>query len=123
MKTTENMHKMCFMKDKCKKYDVCPMVLVNDVISGKRKILILWYLSESPLRFNELRRKLPNVTHKMLTQQLRALENDGFIKRTVYPEVPPKVEYSLSELGINILPILELMHSFGTKHLLPRVNR
>jgi Predicted transcriptional regulators len=93
------------------------MVLVQNILSGKRKILILWYLSYKPLRFNELKRKLPDVTHKMLTQQLRGLEEDELIHREVYPVVPPKVIYSLTDLGKKIIPILELMHGFGAEYL------
>ena len=99
MHINENIHEFCPMNDKCQKYNICPMVLVQDLLSGKRKILILWYLSYRTLRFNEIKRKLPDVTQKMLTQQLRKLEADGLILRTVYPVVPPKVEYSLTDLG------------------------
>ena len=105
------------MKNKCQQYDLCPMVLVQNLLSGKRKILILWYLSYQTLRFNEIKRKMPDVTQKMLTQQLRTLESDGLISRTVYPVVPPKVEYSLTELGKRIIPILEAMHNFGSDYL------
>jgi DNA-binding HxlR family transcriptional regulator len=93
------------------------MVLVNDLLSGKWKILILWNLSHRTLRFSDIKRQLPNVTQKMLTMQLRSLEDDKLIFRKVYPEVPPKVEYSLSEIGKEILPILELMHSFGSGYM------
>jgi len=106
------------MKENCIKHDACPMVLVQDLLSGKRKILILWYLSYQTLRFSEIKKKLPDVTQKMLTQQLRKLETDGLILRTVYPVVPPKVEYSLTDLGKRIIPILESMHEFGCEYLL-----
>lgn len=96
---------------------MCPMVLVQDLLSGKRKLLILWYLSYKTLRFSDLKRNLPDVTQKMLTQQLRSLEEDGLICRTVYPIVPPKVEYSLTELGKKVIPILELMHEYGVEYL------
>lgn len=117
MNVPNNMHELCHMKNSCQKYDRCPMVLVQDLLSGKRKILILWYLSYQTLRFNEIKRKLPEVSQKMLTQQLRSLETDGLIHRKVYPVVPPKVEYSLTELGQQIIPILELMHNFGSLYL------
>lgn len=113
----EDRHEECVMKDKCEKYDTCPMVLVQNILSGKRKILILWYLNYRTLRFNDIKKKLPDVTQKMLTQQLRSLEKDGLIYRHVYPVVPPKVEYSLTELGKKIIPILELMHGFGADYL------
>jgi DNA-binding HxlR family transcriptional regulator len=105
------------MKDRCQQYDHCPMVLVQDLLSGKRKILILWYLSYRTLRFSEIKNKLPDVTSKMLTQQLRSLEDDGLILRTIYPVVPPKVEYSLTQLGEKIIPILEMMHEFGSDYM------
>lgn len=117
MEQIQDRHELCYMQDKCSKYDRCPMVLVQNILSGKRKILILWYLSYKPLRFNELKRKLPDVTHKMLTQQLRGLEEDELIHREVYPVVPPKVIYSLTDLGKKIIPILELMHGFGAEYL------
>jgi Predicted transcriptional regulators len=105
------------MKEKCLKYDICPMMLVQNILSGKRKILILWFLSSNPLRFNDIKKKLPDVTQKMLTQQLRSLEEDGLINRKIYPVIPPKVEYSLTELGEKIIPLLEQMHGFGAEYL------
>lgn len=110
-------HEECFMRDHCEQYEKCPMVLVQDLLSGKRKILILWYLNYSKLRFSDIKKKLPNVTQKMLTQQLRSLEEDKLIHREVYPVVPPKVEYSLTEMGKKIIPILQMMHGFGAEYL------
>ena len=110
-------HSSCHMSDKCIRYKVCPMVLVQQLLSGKRKILILWYLSSKVLRFNDIKRRLPDVTQKMLTQQLRSLEEDNLIYRKVYPVVPPKVEYGLTDLGERIIPILEMMHGFGAEYL------
>lgn len=98
-------------------HEMCPMVLVHKLISGKWKILILWYLSKGSLRFSELKRNLPNVTQKMLTNQLRSLEEDNLIYRTVYPVVPPKVEYGLTEIGIKIVPLLESMHKYGEEYI------
>lgn len=117
MNFIEKRHEQCYMRETCEQYDVCPMVLVQNLLSGKRKILILWYLSYGTLRFNDLKKKLVDVTQKMLTQQLRSLEEDGLIFRTVYPVVPPKVEYGLTDLGKSILPILESMHRFGVVFL------
>jgi DNA-binding HxlR family transcriptional regulator len=114
---TSDKHEACFMKEKCLKYDTCPMVLVQNLLAGKRKILILWYLNYGTLRFNEIRRNIPDVTQKMLTQQLRSLEKDGLIYRNVYPVIPPKVEYGLTELGKKIIPILKMMHGFGADYL------
>ena len=110
-------HDSCYMNDKCLKYDVCPMGLVQNLLSGKRKIMILWYLSAGILRFSEIKTKLPDVTQKMLTQQLRSLESDDLIFRKVYPVVPPKVEYGLTELGRRTIPLLEMMHEFGALYL------
>ena len=117
MKTNVDWHQSCYMSETCEHYDVCPMVLVQKVLSGKRKILILWYLSDGVLRFSEIKLRLPDVTQKMLTQQLRSLEEDGLIYRTVYPVVPPKVEYGLTELGKKTIPILQQMHHFGVELL------
>lgn len=117
MSTNKDIHESCHRREKCQTYEICPMVRVQDLLSGKRKILILWYLSYESLRFSEIKRKLPDVTQKMLTQQLRSLEDDGLINREVFPVVPPKVVYSLTELGSGIIPILELMHGFGSEYL------
>lgn len=113
----EKKHESCYMYEKCQKYDVCPMVLVQKLLSGKRKIMILWYLSNKVMRFSDIKKKLPDVTQKMLTIQLRSLEEDQLITRTIYPVVPPKVEYRLTELGERIIPILEMMHNFGASYL------
>ncbi|OOM76949.1 helix-turn-helix domain-containing protein [Clostridium sp. BL-8] len=112
-----NNHEECYMKEKCAKYEKCPMVLVQNIVSGKWKILILWYLSYSTLRFSDLQRKLPNVSQKVLSRQLRSMEEDNIIHREVYAVVPPKVEYSLTEVGKKLIPILEMMHTFGAEYL------
>lgn len=112
-----NKHEECYMKDKCAKYTKCPMVLVQEIISGKWKILILWYLSYSTLRFSDLQKKLPNVSQKVLSRQLKSMEEDNIIHREVYPVVPPKVEYSLTDTGRKLIPILEMMHKFGAEYL------
>jgi len=93
------------------------MVVVQNLLSGKWKLLILWYLSYGTLRFSDIKKRLPKVTQKMLTSQLRSLEEDKLISRKVYPVVPPKVEYSLTEVGKEIIPILGMMHSFGSEYL------
>lgn len=85
-----------------------------DVIGGKWKPLIIYYLMGGTLRFNELRRAMPgNVTQRMLTKHLRELESAGIIHREVYPEVPPRVEYSLTELGRSLRPVLEALQAWG----------
>lgn len=110
-------HDECRMNERCAKYETCPMVLVHKLVSGKWKILILWYLSGGRLRFSQLKKKLPDVSQRMLTNQLRSLEEDGLVNRTVFPVVPPKVEYSLTEIGEKMLPLLKQMYSYGIKYL------
>ncbi|KHD37237.1 HxlR family transcriptional regulator [Clostridium acetobutylicum] len=85
----------------------CSMELTLDIIGGKWKVLILWHLGKGTLRFGELMKTLPKITQKMLTQQLRSLEETGLINRFVYASVPPKVEYSLTDTGKSLLPILD----------------
>jgi len=95
----------------------CPVSATIQLIGGKYKALILWHLSEQTMRFSELGRLVSEATPKMLTQQLRELEGDGLVFRTVYPVVPPKVEYSLSEEGKSLLPILCAMYEWGEKKM------
>lgn len=92
----------------------CPVAATLHLIGGKYKALLLWHLSGRVLRFNQLRQLVPEATPKMLTQQLRELEQDGLINRKVYPVVPPKVEYSLTELGESLFPILKAMYEWGS---------
>lgn len=113
MTISPQFHDSCHNRMDCKKFNTCPMILVHKLISGKWKILILWYLCGGSLRFSDLKRKLPNVTQKMLTNQLRSLQEDGLIYREVYPVFPPKVEYGLTELGNEIVPMLKEMYNFG----------
>ena len=95
----------------------CPVATTLSLIGGKHKALILWKLLEGTMRYSELRRAVPEATPKMLTQQLRDLENDGLITRTVYPVVPPRVEYALTDEGESIRPILTAMYRWGTQYL------
>lgn len=96
----------------------CEKELTLAIISGKWKIVILWHLGvEGPLRFSELQRLFPKITHKMLTNQLKELIDDGIVRREVFPEAPPKVEYSLTELGMTLLPIIEMMYEWGKKRM------
>ncbi|SKB45201.1 winged helix-turn-helix transcriptional regulator [Malaciobacter marinus] len=99
-----------------KEDEKCPVEIALDVIDGKWKILILWYLRRDTKRFNELQRQMPKITQKMLSQKLKELELDGIITRVVYPQVPPKVEYSLSEYGKSLKPILKQLYFWGEKH-------
>lgn len=92
----------------------CPVSATLHSIGGKYKGLILWHLMDGVLRFSELRRLVCEATPKMLTQQLRELEGDGLVTRTVYPVVPPKVEYALTEKGKTLRPILTAMFAWGT---------
>jgi DNA-binding HxlR family transcriptional regulator len=94
----------------------CPVKLTTDVIGGKWKPLILFYLESGTKRFGELRKLIPGMTKKMLTQHLRDLERDEVIRRKVYAVVPPKVEYSLTRHGESLKPILRLMSAWGVKH-------
>ena len=99
-----------------KKY-YCTMELTLQVIGGKWKLIILHKLGqEGTMRFSEVKRSIPNITQKMLTQQLRELESDGVVRREVYAQVPPKVEYSLTELGESILPLIASLCHWGERY-------
>lgn len=91
----------------------CPMLLTINIIGGKWKPIILHMLSEGTMRFGELKKNIPPVSQKMLTQQLRELEADGIINRKLYPEVPPKAEYSLTERGMTLRPVLQGLYEWG----------
>jgi len=95
----------------------CNIEVIVDVIGGKWKMLILWNLKDGLKRFNELRRLIPGSTQKMLTAQLRELEQDGIVLRKVYPQVPPKVEYSLTKYGQSLKPFIELSCKLGNTHV------
>ena len=95
----------------------CPVEATLDLIGGKYKTLILWHLAGGPQRFSQLQRLILRATPKMLTQQLRELEEDGLIHREVFPVVPPRVEYSLTVRGESLLPILHAMRDWGTAFL------
>lgn len=95
----------------------CPVETTLSLIGGKYKALILWHLSQGTMRFSELRGKIDAATPKMLTQQLRELEAQQLIHRQVYPVVPPKVEYSLTELGKSLMPVLVAMRDWGADYL------
>lgn len=95
----------------------CPVEATLELIGGKYKALILWHLSGGKLRFSELQKLIHSATPKMLTQQLRELESQNLICREVFPVVPPKVEYSLTELGRSLLPILVAMRDWGADYM------
>ena len=97
--------------------DNCPVEATLELIGGKYKSLILWHLSDGTLRFSELRQRIPKATPKMLTQQLRELESQELVHREVYPVIPPKVEYSLTQTGRSLMPILVAMRDWGAAYL------
>ena len=94
----------------------CPVATTVQLIGNKWKLLILRNLRMRPWRFNELQKSLEGISQKVLTESLRSMEADGIIVRTVYAEVPPRVEYSLSELGETMRPILDAMQKWGTNY-------
>ena len=91
----------------------CPVATTVQLIGSKWKLLILRNLLQRPWRFNELRKNLEGISQKVLTDSLRSMEDDGIVTRTVYPEVPPRVEYALSELGESMRPIIKAMEQWG----------
>lgn len=95
----------------------CPVSVTLDLIGGKYKPLILWHLAENKLRFSQLTKLIPKATPKMLTQQLREMESQHLITRTVFPVVPPKVEYSITDLGKSLMPVLAAMRDWGSDFL------
>ena len=95
---------------------VCPVEITLSLIGGKYKALILWHLSTGTLRFSQLQRAV-TATPRMLTLQLRELEQDGLVTRTVYPEIPPRVEYAMTDLGRSLMPILTAIRDWGTEYL------
>lgn len=97
--------------------NLCPVGITLELIGGKYKALILWHLSGGKMRFSELRKAISSATPKMLTQQLRELESQNLIHREVYPVIPPKVEYSLTELGKSLMPVLIAMRDWGAGYL------
>lgn len=94
----------------------CPVEVTLDLIDGKWKGVILYHLQDGRLRFGELRKRLPGITQRMLTKQLRALEQDDLIIRKVYAEVPPRVEYELSETGLRLRPVIDALRAWGEDH-------
>ena len=98
-------------------FGVCPFVTAQRLIQGKWAILILHHLSAGTTRFNELQRKMPKMTHATLSSQLKQLEAEGLIIRTEYPQIPPKVEYSLSEIGEKFAPVLESIRTWGMEYI------
>lgn len=102
---------------KCISEYYCPVEATIDLIGGKYKAVLLWHLSNGTKRFSEFKKLMPKITEKMLAAQLRALEDDGLITRKVYPVVPPKVEYNLSEFGKTFMPVLQSMCDWGNAYI------
>ena len=100
----------------------CAIEITIDLIAGKWKALILCHLSIGTTRFSALNRTFPHITQKMLTQQLRELEEDGLVTRTVYAQVPPKVEYSLTVFGESLMPVIRSMSEWGKQYLEQRAT-
>ncbi|MGG1312238.1 MULTISPECIES: winged helix-turn-helix transcriptional regulator [Cohnella] len=100
-----------------KKYNISVEATL-EVIGGKWKCVILCHLTRGKKRTSDLKRNMPNITQKMLTQQLRELEQDGIVRRIVYNQVPPKVEYELTEYGWSLKPILDALCAWGEKHII-----
>jgi DNA-binding HxlR family transcriptional regulator len=105
-------------KQKHKTYIACPVEATLDLIGGKWKGVVLFHLMQGTKRFNELRRLVPDITQRMLTLQLRQLEKDALLKRKIYNQIPPKVEYTLSSLGETLIPILQQLEQWGSKYAL-----
>ncbi|MCL4439714.1 MAG: helix-turn-helix transcriptional regulator [Firmicutes bacterium] len=95
----------------------CPVIVVQNLLAGKWKLVILWHLIEKTRRFNELQKLLPEISQGILTQQLRELERDGLVHREVYKEVPPKVEYSLTDIGQSLKPVMDVVAKWGETYL------
>ncbi|MCD8074372.1 MAG: helix-turn-helix transcriptional regulator [Lachnospiraceae bacterium] len=104
------------MKDYSEEIENCPLASVQKIVHGKWTMVIIYFLSLGTLRFSELKRKLPNVTEANLTKELRALEEYGLVHREVYREVPPRVEYSLTPIGIKFIPVLEALEQWAIEY-------
>ena len=103
----------------------CPVQATANTLAGKWKVLIVWHLALSPLRFAELRNRLPGISEKVLTSQLRQLADDKIVNRISAGTVPPRVDYLLTDAGSELIPVMEAMCTWGTKHLgvLPTLPR
>ncbi|GGK53111.1 winged helix-turn-helix transcriptional regulator [Nocardia camponoti] len=97
-------------------HEVCGMSLAIDVVGGKWKLHLMWVLGDGPQRFSEIRRLLPGVSEKVLTENLRHLEHHGVLHREIYPEIPPRVEYTLTPLGQTLRTALAPLEDWGNTH-------
>lgn len=107
------------IREKIKNKDFhCEKELTLSIISGKWKVVIIWHLGhQGTHRFGELQKLFPSISHRILTKQLKELMEDGIIERYVYPEVPPRVEYSITELGMTLVPIVDMLYDWGKKRM------
>ncbi len=105
------------MNEFCSLQQRCPITVTMRLVGGKYKVVLLWHLMHGTLRYSELHRVAPEATDKMLAQQLRELERDGLITRTVYPVVPPHTEYALTELGRSLVPVLDALGNWGRRYM------
>lgn len=110
-------------KQRHKQYTNCPVEAALDIIGGKWKSIILFRVMEKTRRFNELRKLLPNITQRTLTNQLRELESDGLLQREVYAEVPPKVEYSITEFGATLKPVLVTLKDWAETYMPDKMSK
>jgi DNA-binding HxlR family transcriptional regulator len=101
----------------------CPVEVTLEMVGGKWKGVILYHLLSSTIRFNEFRRIMPSITQRMLTKQLRELETNNLVSRTIYPEVPPRVEYAITDYGRSLTPVIEALQAWGLEHLQKREIR
>ena len=99
------------------RFGKCPYATAQSLISGKWAVLILLYLEEGPIRFNELLRKMPKMTHATLSVQLKSLEENGLVRRVQYEDIPPRVEYSLTDIGRKFHPVVEAMEVWGKEYI------
>lgn len=108
------------MVEQIQKYGGCPVSATLKVIGGKWKPLILYFISVDVNRFGQLQRMMPGCSKRMMTTQLRELENDGLIHRKVFAEVPPKVQYTLTEKGESLRPLFKMLSEWGINHMLEK---
>lgn len=98
-------------------FGICPYVTAQKLLTGKWTLLIMYHLSKKTMRFNELQRTLPDLTQSTLTKQLRMMEENGLVDRKVYSQIPPKVEYKLSDLGKHFQPVLDALQEWGNEYI------
>lgn len=99
------------------RFGKCPYATAQRLISGKWAVLILHYLEDGPIRFNELLRRMPKMTHATLSTQLKTLEENGLVRRIQYESIPPRVEYSLTDIGMKFRPVIEAMQTWGKEYI------